>query len=79
MTIRCASWQMVASHQHRGWEYDPEPYFDDDTYTQILHFAVSPAGNRHRLAFSAYREVDAATFAELIDALEQRYPAGLPS
>lgn len=78
MTILSASWHAVPSHQHRGWQYDPEPYYDPDTYTQILHYAVSPAGNRHRLPLSAYREIDLQAFAAMIDALELRYPAGLP-
>lgn len=78
MTITSASWPVTVCHSHRGWQYDPEPYSDPDTYTQILHHAISPAGNRHRLDHSAYREIGAAEFAAQIDALELRYPGGLP-
>lgn len=73
MTINCASYQMAAHDaaerpmEHRGYRYDPQPYDDPDTHTQILHGAIGPDGQRVSLAHSSYREMDAETFEALIE------------
>lgn len=55
--------------EHDGWRYMPEPYFDPDTHTQIIHEAVGPDGERVVLNHSSYREMDADTFRSLIERL----------
>lgn len=77
MTINCASFALAAQDaaecpmEHRGYRYNPQPYDDPDTHTQILHGAIGPDGQRVSLAHSSYREMDAEDFRNLIERLVQ--------
>lgn len=75
MTINSASYQLAAQDAadcpmiHLGYRYDPQPYDDSDTYTQIWHEAVGPDGQRVKLDHSSYRELDEPDFQRLIERL----------
>lgn len=75
MTINSASFQRAAQDaaecpmEHLGYRYDPQPYDDPDTYTQIIHEAVGPDGQRVTLHASSYRELGEQDFRSLIERL----------